>query len=426
MLQLNFQSISESQPGPKWQKLFQKHWPAYKAWFQNKGAVNKPPLSIAENKLQEYMPKFIPTYKKLCELAGNDLIAKRFLTGYQPPAYISGCSQLIIQDPPMLVRNYDYHPHLSEGTVLNTAWNGKHVMGISDCLWGLVDGMNSDGLVVSLTFGGRKIVGEGFGIPFIIRYVLEFCSNVEEATEVLQHIPSHMAYNVMVLDKMGNHKLVQLAPDRKPVVTQMPLSTNHQGKIDWPQHAQFSKTLEREAFLNKIISEKGKEPNTLIEAFMKSPLFNRKYNEGFGTVYTSIYLPAEGQMELKWDNNSLSQSFADFEEGEILITYNEKIPTGKATVQTLGTETYAEVKTPVTNTDWEAYGKSWATQEPVELAQMVVKTIGAAMGISGSPVLETILKQMTSESKKRGQIPWEMLADIWSSTGMKSEEDLKN
>ncbi|CAM3510725.1 C45 family autoproteolytic acyltransferase/hydolase [Aequorivita lipolytica] len=425
MLQLNYQSISEAKPGQKWQKLFLKHWPAYKAWFQSKGAVDNPPLSVAKAKLQEYMPKFVPTYEKLCSLAGNDPIAERFLTGYQPPAYISGCSQLITQNPPMLIRNYDYHPHLSEGTILNTAWNGKHIIGISDCLWGMVDGMNSDGLVVSLTFGGRKVVGKGFGIPFIIRYVLEFCSSVSEAVEVLQHIPSHMAYNVMVLDKTGSHKLLQLAPDRDPIVKDIELSTNHQGKIDWPEHAQFSKTLEREAFLQKIISEKGQEQNAIVEAFLKSPLFNRKYNEGFGTVYTSIYHPAEGKMELKWDKNSLSQSFANFEEGEILITYNEKIPAERATVLDTAATRPEDIEMPTTHTDWEAYGKSWATQEPVELAQMVVKTIGAAMGISDSPVLKNIMEQITSENKKRGQIPWEMLADIWSSTGMATKDDPK-
>ncbi len=422
MLQLNFHSISEAMPGPKWQKLFQTHWPAYKAWFQNKGAVNNPPLAIAKDKIQEYMPKFVPTYEKLCELAGNDPIAERFLTGFQPPAYISGCSQIITQNPPMLVRNYDYHPHLCEGTLLNTAWNGKHIIGISDCLWGLVDGMNSDGLVVSLTFGGRKVVGEGFGIPFIIRYVLEFCSDVSEAVEVLQHIPSHMAYNVMVLDKTGNHKLVQLAPDKKPIVADFPLSTNHQGKIDWPEHAQFSKTLEREAFLSKIILEKDKIQNEIVSEFLKSPLFNRKYNEGFGTVYTSIYHPAEGSMELKWENNSLSQSFADFEDGQILITYSEKIPVEKATVSSPSTTTQVISNTPTTFTEWEAYGNQWTTQEPVELAQMVVKTIGAAMGISDSPVLKNIMEQMTSENKKRGQIPWEMLADIWSGLAVTKKE----
>ncbi len=66
---------------------------------------------------------------------------------------------------------------------------------MSDGLWGLLDGMNAAGLVLSLTFGGRQVVGEGFGVPLILRYVLEFCRTTEEATEVLARIPCHMTYN---------------------------------------------------------------------------------------------------------------------------------------------------------------------------------------------------------------------------------------
>ena len=52
---------------------------------------------------------------------------------------------------------------------------------MSDCLWGLLDGMNDAGLAVSLTFGGRPVLGDGFGIPLVMRYVLETCEDVAEA-----------------------------------------------------------------------------------------------------------------------------------------------------------------------------------------------------------------------------------------------------
>lgn len=411
MLQLNFNSISEDKPGEKWQKLFKKHWPAYKAWFKSKGAVNNPDLSTAKAELKKYMPKFIPTYEKLCALAENDPIAERFLTGYQPPAYITGCSQAVYQNPPQLVRNYDYHPNLSEGTLLDSAWNDKHVIAVGDCLWGVVDGLNADGLVASLTFGGRRIVGKGFGIPFILRYVLEFCSNVEEAVAALQEIPSHMAYNIMVLDKTGSYKMLQLAPDHKAIVTEKPISTNHQGKIDWPAHAQFSKTVEREIFLKKLLDEKNIDDAKIASAFLKSPLFNTQYKDGFGTIYTSVYHPASGAMELRWQEEQLKQSFADFTEGQTLISYQEKVarPTEKAVSTSKYVPEYQGK-----GYNWEAYGKSWATSEPSELAQLVVKSIGEAMGISGSPALKEIMKTMTAETKKRGQIPWEMLADVWA------------
>ncbi len=416
MLQLNFNSISEELPGKKWQKLFQKHWPAYKAWFESKGAVYNPDLSTAQAQLEKYMPKFMPTYIKLLDLAGNDPIAARFLTGYQPPAYITGCSQVVYQDKPQLVRNYDYHPNLCEGTLLNSAWNGKHVIAVGDCLWGVVDGMNTDGLVASLTFGGRKVVGKGFGIPFILRYVLEFCSNVKEAVEVLKHIPTHMAYNVMVLDKTGNSKMLQLAPDHKPIVTEMKVSTNHQGKIDWPEHARFSKTLEREKFLVDLLEKDNLTDEKIAKSFLDTPLFNRQYKDGFGTIYTSVYRPAEGYMELRWQDEKIRQSFSDFAEGQNLISYTERIPskTGKeVALPTSGNiPQYSEKAY-----DWEAYGKAWETDQPSQLAQLIVQSIGNAMGISNSPALKKIKETLDSETKKRGQIPWEMLADIWANMG---------
>lgn len=419
MLQLNFNSISENLPGDKWQQLFNKHWPAYKAWFISKGAVNTPPLQVAQQQLKEYMPKFIPTYERLCELAGDDKIAHRFLTGYQPPAYISGCSQAVIKSPPQLVRNYDYHPNLCEGSLLNSAWNGKHVIAIGDCLWGVVDGMNSDGLVASLTFGGRKVVGKGFGIPFILRYVLEFCSTIEEASEVLQRIPSHMAYNIMLLDKAGNSKMLQLAPDHEPKVTDLKISTNHQGTVDWPEHAAFSKTVEREKFLQESLKSGNIEADALANKFLEKPLFNRQYNDGFGTIYTSVYRPAEGYMELRWEDKTLKQSFADFDEGNTLITYREKVWQPQTTTTTTTAKTSKDVEAPhyATSDYWVEYGKSWASGNPTDLGKQVAELIGNAMGMAGTPQMDKMLKDFASETKKRGQVPWEMLADLWAGFG---------
>ena len=86
---------------------------------------------------------------------------------------------------PVLVRNYDYAPSRFEGVVQATAWGKHRVIGMSDCLWGLLDGMNDAGLVVSLTFGGRRVLGDGFGIPVVVRYLLETCSTVAEARAAL-------------------------------------------------------------------------------------------------------------------------------------------------------------------------------------------------------------------------------------------------
>ncbi len=66
------------------------------------------------------------------------------------------------------MRNYDYSPAAFDRVILHTNWQGRRVLGTSDGLWGLVDGMNDAGLAISLTFGGRQIVGDGFGLPLIL------------------------------------------------------------------------------------------------------------------------------------------------------------------------------------------------------------------------------------------------------------------
>jgi predicted choloylglycine hydrolase len=47
------------------------------------------------------------------------------LTLYNPPAYLTGCSQAVHLAEPALVRNYDYAPELLERVVLGTFFTGR-------------------------------------------------------------------------------------------------------------------------------------------------------------------------------------------------------------------------------------------------------------------------------------------------------------
>lgn len=93
----------------------------------------------------------------------------------------------------------------------------KPVIGLLDCAWGLLDGINGSGLIASLTYGGKKGVGEGFGAPLILRYLIESCDTVAQAKAKVKNIPCHMSYNINLLDATGAYTKVFLAPG-KPVV----------------------------------------------------------------------------------------------------------------------------------------------------------------------------------------------------------------
>jgi predicted choloylglycine hydrolase len=185
---------------------------------------------------------------------------------------------------------------------------------MSDCLWGLLDGVNDAGLAASLTFGGRPAVGDGFGIPLVIRYVLEVCTDVSGACRVLCQVPVHAAQNVTLLDRSGDFATVRLSPDRQPEVLTVPVAANHQHRDDWPQYAAAVDTFGREQRLLELLRSPGLTRERLIDAFQEPPLYRTEFGSGLGTLYTAAYFPAEGRAEYRWPGQCIGQSFESFVE----------------------------------------------------------------------------------------------------------------
>jgi acyl-CoA:6-aminopenicillanic acid acyl transferase len=231
-----FRSIRELELGPTWQRMFEERWPHYREWFLQEGDAARPSYATSVRMLRAHMPELMPAYERVVELAGAGDLAARMLSSYRPPPYLAACSQgcWTRQGGPMLVRNYDYAPSRFEGTVWLTRMLEQRVIGMSDCLWGLLDGVNESGLAVSLTFGGRRVLGDGFGIPIVVRYVLEVCETVADARSVLARLPYSLSHNLTVADRQGDVLTAYLSPDCEPIFRVFPVATNHQGIVEWP------------------------------------------------------------------------------------------------------------------------------------------------------------------------------------------------
>ncbi|MFA3917018.1 C45 family autoproteolytic acyltransferase/hydolase [Ruegeria hyattellae] len=302
---LVFRSIEESQPGPKLAGLFSEYWPAYRKWWAREGYSARPTYRECFRALKQHMPEIFPLYEEVVELVGGSDSQARFLSFYCPPKYLSGCSQAIWRgDTPFLVRNYDYHPRTFDAAILKTEWAGRRVVGMSDGVLGLLDGINDAGLVVSLTFGGRTQVGLGFGVPLILRYVLQFCETRDEAVAALARIPCHMSYNVTVLDSKGRYATVYMAPDREAVITDQPVATNHQAAVEWSSHARFTATVERERFLLQRLTLHSESESRFLDTFLRPPLYSTAFNAGFGTLYTAVYRISDIKLSLLWPGAS--------------------------------------------------------------------------------------------------------------------------
>lgn len=317
----HFQAIEERFPGEKWLSHYQAAMPGYRRWFAIEGELKRPGLLACREALQEYMPEFIPLWEHLINIAKADANDARLLSFYCPAPYLAGCSQAVwTRYTPTLVRNYDYSPEFCEGRIMKTCWHNTQVIASTDCLWGVLDGMNEHGLSVSLSFGGKKVVTEGFGIPIILRYILEFCTTVDEAVKVLCRVPINMAYNIMLLDGFGQVRNVELSPFDRPGITYKPFAVNHQGEFDLSSYAMFSRSHDRQQFLVGKLYDPLTSIESFVNAFEYSPLFASNYAQGFGTLYTAIYNPQLRAMEYRWPNRiRMYQSFASFEECSLWV-----------------------------------------------------------------------------------------------------------
>ena len=297
--------MSEDRPAEAWADICQRFWPGWKSWYLSKGGMAGS-HSEAKNAVRRYMPELERMIDQLAETMPDDHILHEFLTFWCPPRYLTNCSQAASADAsgPYLLRNYDLDPTLNELTLLRSDWRGKKVIGMVDGLSGLSDGINEHGLAISLSFGGRLVVGRGFGVPIIIRYILEVCTDVQDAIEVLRLVPCHMSYNLTLTDRTGKVVTAFVAPDRPPMFRSQNWATNHQLGVELIGHGRFSATLERAEILKTTLSGMPISADDLKQVFLSKPVFTTNYEQGFGTVFTSLYRPDNSSLELMFSSGS--------------------------------------------------------------------------------------------------------------------------
>ena len=303
----------EAEPGSRWRALYDATGPAYRRWYLREGSDARPSLPECRGALARYLPELVPIWERLRRLSRDDAVSARMLSMWRVPPFNAGCSQVVLPgEDPVLVRNYDYDPDLFEAVIASTDYSGhRRVIGTSDMLWGLLDGMNEEGLVVSLTVGGRPDVGVGFAIPIVVRYLLETCATVELAVSALRRIPVSQSYNIALIDSAGEHATVFVAPGQPAEVSGLHATTNH--RLDVVEHPAHSARFNSVGRLSRLETLRTGDPSTtqLVAAMLAPPLRNTRFDVGFGTLYTAEYRPAAGVATWHWPETSWTRGFDD-------------------------------------------------------------------------------------------------------------------
>jgi predicted choloylglycine hydrolase len=331
-LELPFRCVDAANgPGDVAAAEFARAWPSYRRWYLHEGEEARPSYSACRAALGRWMPELLSDYDAFVEAVGGGDLEARFLSHWCPPPLVAACSIAIIGGPrPMLIRNYDYPPSLCDALALRTHWSGRSVLGMSDCGWGLMDGINDAGLSVAIAFGGRRAVGEGFGIGLVVRYLLQLATTTQEAVDRLVGLPVQMSYNVAVVDARGEHRIVRMAPDRPAEVTTDLSCANRQGATEWPLHSEYCNTVEREENLASLVNFPLIEADDLVSAFLRPPLYRSLAASTWGTVYTAAYAPTTGTLTLLWPDDQWPMSVHGEETGcrprQVLALMPEPVP----------------------------------------------------------------------------------------------------
>ncbi len=317
----------EDRPGQAWLARFAAGREEAERWYLGQGRAEAPTAAECRTALERYMPELMPHYDRVCALVGDDDLAHRMLSHYRPPPIVAGCSHAIWlgDDGPALVRNYDFPLDIVSDRFEATSWSGHEIIAKAQRPWGgCLDGMNEDGLVASLAFGGSPSQGRGFSIMLILRYVLETCCRVDEAVAALSRIPVALSQNVVLLDRSGAHATLFLGPDRAPVVSLLPACTNHQEDFAIPSTAAATNSLERLRAVLDALDDPATTLESLTAGFLEPPLYSRRTH--LTTVYTAVYRPAERRVDYLWPGERRSQRIGQFVAGDYTHDYGELAP----------------------------------------------------------------------------------------------------
>jgi predicted choloylglycine hydrolase len=301
MIGRRFHAVHEASPGPKLAAVFARNWPGYWAFWSREGVAARPSRQDCAAALRRHMPELVPGWEALVAAVDGGDEQARFLSLWCPPDVQQGCTQAVwTRRPYAIIRNYDYPPTAFDAVLLRASLTGSDTLAMTDCIWGVLDGLNRAGLAISLAFGGRAARGPGFGVTLVQRYVLETCTTVAEALAVLRRVPVHLCYNIALLDRGGERATVEISPDRGVEVRREPVSANRQGLHSWPKAGYLQDTVRREALLAAVMSNPAETVDSLLAHFLTAPIHRPLGADGWGTLYTACWLPQTGDLRLCW------------------------------------------------------------------------------------------------------------------------------
>jgi predicted choloylglycine hydrolase len=169
-----------------------------------------------------------------CQLSYEPLRSFILTVGLAEPP--KQCSLFSVADSSkvMFCRNYDFYYRFGKYTesYLTAPKNSYKSLGTTDVFIGREDGVNENALAVGISSVSSSATGPGMTFVLAVRYILDKCKSVQEATEFLTRIRFATASNYLLADRSGSMLVVEAANGkvnvRKPESgARFVVATNH-------------------------------------------------------------------------------------------------------------------------------------------------------------------------------------------------------
>jgi predicted choloylglycine hydrolase len=177
---------------------------------------------VSEIEVKRVFPEILDEIHGFADASGTSyehLLALILGVGaFKPP---EACSVFAVSTGSHVLvgRNYDFYYRFKDHleSYFTKPSNGFSSIGDTDIFVGREDGVNEKGLAVAMAVVKSAEVRPGINFALLVRYILDKCASVREATNVLTSAHHVSAYNYLLADKEGDVAVVEACPTRVKV-----------------------------------------------------------------------------------------------------------------------------------------------------------------------------------------------------------------
>lgn len=264
-----------------------------------------------------------------------NLPLENLVTCDHPYSIVNQCSHMVLlpsitKDGDIFVtRTYDWHYDDEDMRLLTTKVKGNYShIGFSTLLTGRTDGMNSEGLCVTMSGGGawdaEITEKKAFNFSLAIRVILDKCSNTSQAIKLLQELPVNTSTHYLIADKKGDAAIVE-GFDCEYAVREVNLDSKKQYLYS-TNYYKSKKMKHLNKFVNYYLKKMNPAREKVIDNFLieNSPNIDRDqlisllseelpkglstpyYSEWFGNLWTMIFNVTSGSIDINMGTASMN------------------------------------------------------------------------------------------------------------------------